>query len=452
MNPNEIARKLRASEVQLVRFLYCDFGGVIRGKAASPDRIVAHIGDGLGLANAMLSMTALDVIPPDASNTLVGEVRLVPDPDSFVILPYAPRSAQMNCDLVDLDHRPSPLCPRSFLKRMIGQLVERGFVMDAAFENEWYLARQNSDGSFSPFDRTPALSATGMESAEVIVQDVITALLAQGIQVEQYAPELGPGQQEISIRHAPALQAADHQITYRQTCRAIAPKHNVMALFAPKPFLNEAGSGAHIHFSLWNKARTRNLFADMKDPTGHGLTRMAYQFIGGVLKHLPALLAIAAPTVNSYRRLQPRAWSTAFNVWGIDNREAAIRVPSRYWSDEMDCCNLEFKPSDPSANPYLIMGALIAAGLDGLDQQIEPPLPLDEEPGQLSDEARAERGITRLPSSLGEALDALERDELVCAALGTAMTQEYLIVKRAEIKAFAEKDTSFELQQHSVKF
>ena len=452
MNPNEIARKLRASDVQLVRFLYCDFGGVIRGKAAAPDRIVNHIGDGLGLASALLSMTALDVIPPEATNTLVGEVRLVPDPDSFVILPYATRNAQMNCDLIGLDHRPSPLCPRSFLKRMVAQLVERGFIMDAAFENEWYLARQNSDGSFSPFDRTPGLSATGMESAEPIVQDIITALLAQGIMVEQYAPELGPGQQEISIRHTPALTAADHQISYRQTCRAIAPKHNAVAIFAPKPFLNEAGSGAHIHFSLWNKARTRNMFADLKDPAGNGLSKLAYHFIAGVLKHLPGLLAIAAPTVNSYRRLQPRAWSAAFNTWGIDNREAAIRVPSRYWSDEMDCVNLEFKPSDPSTNPYLALGALIAAGMDGLDQQLEAPPPLDREPGQLSDEERTERGIVRLPASLGEALDALERDDLLCDALGSAMTQEYLVVKHAELKAFAEKDTSFELQQHSVKF
>lgn len=450
MNPNEIARKLRATEVQLVRFLYCDYGGVIRGKAAYVDQILARMGDGLGLPRAMMSMTALDVIPPEATNTLIGEVRLVPDPDSFIMLPYAPRSAQMMCDLVELDHRPWALCPRGFLKRMIVRLAERGYLMDAAFENEWYLARQNSDGSFSPFDRTPALSATGIESAEAIVQDMVSALVAQGVAVEQYVAELGPGQQEITVRHAPVLQAADQQITYRQTCRAIAPRHNIYAVFAPKPFLNEAGSGAHIHWSLWNKSRTRNLFSDLKEP--HGLSRLAQYFIAGVLKHMPALVALSAPTVNSYRRLQPRLWSAAYNTWGIDHREAALRVPSRFWSDEMDSTNLEFKPSDPTANPYLALGALIAAGLDGIEHEILPPTPLEREPSQMSDEERNERGIARLPTSLGEALDALERDEVLVGALGPALAHEYLLVKRAEIRAYAEKDTSFELQQHSVRF
>lgn len=449
MDNTALAERAKKNGVRLVRFLYCDNGGTIRGKTTYIDHLADRMAQGIGLVMGMMSMTGMDFLPPNASFGPVGEVRLVPDPDTFTILPYAPRSAQMVCDMLTLDHRPWALDPRAFLKRMIARASQRGMLLDAVFENEFYLIRQTEHG-YEPLDRSLCFGGIGMDSAEAVIQDIVAALSAQGVVVEQYMPELGPGQQEMSTRHAPALRAADNQITYRQTVRAVAAQHGLVASFAPKPFAGEAGSGAHIHCSAWNKRRTRNLFADPDDP--NGLTQLAYSFVAGVLKHLPALLALTTPTVNSFRRLQPHFWSSAYTAWGVENREAAVRIPTRYWGNESGSTNLELKASDPSNNPYLALGALIAAGLDGVEGELQPGPPVDQDPGNWSDEERAERGIQRYPTTLDAALDALQQDAVLLDALGAPLAKEYVLVKRAEVEHFRGKGDDYELEQHRFKY
>ncbi len=267
---------------------------------------------------------------------------------------------------------------------------------------------------------------------------------------EQYYAELGPGQQELPVRFADTLQAADNQITVRETVRGVAARHGLLASFAPKPFPDEAGNGAHIHFSLWGAGGEQNVFHHSGGR--YGLSDIGFAFIGGVLAHLPALVALTAPTVNSYRRLQPRFWSSAYTAWGPDNREGAIRVPSQRKGIEMESTNLELKPSDPSSNPYLSLGALLAAGLDGIQNKHDPGEPTLVDPDTLSEAERSRRGIRRLPTSLGEALDALERDEVLREALGETLAKEYLAVKRSEVRAFDGKDAAFEIEQHFYKF
>ncbi|HBY95844.1 MAG TPA: glutamine synthetase [Chloroflexi bacterium] len=449
MTTDEIVRQAKERGVQLVRFLYCDNGGIIRGKTTHVDHLAQRMESGIGLVKGMMSMTNLDFLAPGATYGPVGEVRLVPDPDTFTVLPYASRSAQMMADMLTLDHTPWELDPRSFLKRMIARVQEQGISLDAVFENEFYLA-QKADGGFVPLDRSLCFSGIGMDAAEETMQDIVSALTAQGLVVEQYYPELGPGQQELSIRHAPALRAADNQITYRQTVRAVAAQHGLVASLAPKPFASEAGNGAHIHWSAWNADHTRNLLLDPDDR--FGLSPLAYQFIAGVVKHLPALLALTTPTVNSFRRLQPHFWSSAYTAWGLENREAGVRVPTRYWGDEAGSTNMELKASDPSSNPYLALGALIAAGLDGVEHELEPGPSVDQDPGTLSEEELARRGVRRYPTTLAAALDELERDDVLVAALGAPLAREYILVKRAEAAAFEGKDATFELQQYFYKF
>lgn len=440
-------------DLQLVRFLYCDLGGIIRGKATHVEHLAMRMASGIGLVKGMISMTALDFLAPDAAFGPVGEVRLIPDAATFTRLPYAPRSAQMIADLMELDGSAWALDPRSFLKRMIASAAQRGMYIDAAFENEFYLLRKTEAGmtrGVEPFDSSLCFSGIGMDSAERVMQDIIAALTAQNLIVEQYMPELGPGQQELSIRHADALRAADNQITYRQTIRAVAAQHDLIASFAPKPFAEQAGSGAHIHWSAWNKTHTKNLFADARDP--NGLSELAYHFIGGVLKHLPALLALTTPTINSFRRLQPHFWSSAFAVWGLENREAAVRVPTRYWGHESETTNLELKASDPSNNPYLALGALIAAGLDGVENKTNPGKATEIDPANWSDKERAARNIHRYPTTLSAALDALAHDTVLQNALGAPLAQEYLAVKRAEAEHFEGKGDGYELAQYRFKF
>jgi glutamine synthetase len=444
-----VVRECRAAKVQLVRFLYCGNDGVVRGKAAATRFLPSFLESGIGLTVAMQSFNMLDQLVAEGSFGPVGEVRLVPDPTSFILLPYAPGSARMLCDMLTLDGQPWDACPRSFLRRMIDRAAGQGFVFKAAVENEFTLARREND-RYVPIDHSPCFSTIGMEAARPVMTEIIEALSAQLVHPEQYYAELGPGQQELPVRYAEVLRAADNQITVRETVRAVAWRHGLYASFAPKPFPDEAGNGAHIHFSLWRAATDTNAF---HDPRGdHGISDIARAFIGGVLAHLPALVALTAPTVNSYRRLQPRFWSSAYIAWGPDNKEAAIRLPTPYRSAQAESTNFELKPADAAANPFLALGALLAAGLDGLANKRDPGAPTLVDPDTLSDAERARRGIRRLPKTLGEALDELERDEVLREALGDTLAKEYLIVKRSEVRAFAEGDAAFEIDQHFYKF
>jgi glutamine synthetase len=444
-----IVRRCRSANIQLVRFLYCGNDGVIRGKACHAEFLRSYLESGIALTVAMQSFNMLDQLVPEGSFGPVGEIVLAPDLGTFAALPYAPASARLFCDMVTLDGQPWDPCPRSFLKRMIERGREAGVVLKAAFENEFTLARRE-DGRYVPLDTSPCFSTIGLESSGPVMMDIIPALIAQGVQPEQHYAELGPGQQELPVRYADALRAADNQLTVRDTVRAVASRHGLLASFAPKPFPDQAGNGSHIHFSLWRMLDGANHFYD---PQGaHGFSEAGLAFMGGVLAHMPALLALTAPTVNSYRRLQPRFWSSAYTAWGPDNKEATLRLPSKRRGLEMQSTNVEFKPCDASCNPYLALGGLLAAGLDGLERKLDPGEATLVDPDTLSESERARRGIRRYPTSLAESLDALERDEVMVAALGAALAREYLIVKRSEARAFEGKDAAYEIDQHFYKF
>jgi glutamine synthetase len=439
----------RPPAVHLVRFLYCGNDGVIRGKACHAEFLDSYLASGIGLTVAMQSFNVLDELVPEGSFGPVGEIRLRADPDTLAVLPYAPKSARLLCDMVTLDGEPWAACPRSFLRRTLERGRALGLVPKAAFENEFTLARQEGT-QFVPLDRSPCFSTIGLDAAGPVMLDVVEALLAQGVQPEQCYAELGPGQQELPVRFADGLRAADNQITVRDTVRGVAARHGLLASFAPKPFLNEAGNGSHVHLSLWRTRDDTNAFHSPAGP--HALSDLAHAFIGGVLSHLPGLLALTAPSVNSYRRLQPRFWSSAYTAWGPDNKEATIRVPSKRRGLEAESTNLEYKPCDPSCNPYLALGGLLAAGLDGVERKLDPGEALLVDPDTLTEAERERRGIRRYPVSLGEALDALERDEVLRAALGEGLAREYLAVKRSEVRGFADREAAFELAQHFYKY
>jgi glutamine synthetase len=453
----ERARVLEVCErlgLDLVRFLYVDHGGVVRGKATSRARLEERLATGIGLTVAMQAMSMLDELAPVDGLGPVGEVRLVPDTESFVPLPWAPGAGAMVADLVRLDGEPWQACPRAFLKRAVDELATEGYELLAAFEPELTLGRRlpgeaaGDPARLVPLDESLCFSTTGFGLAHDYAIELVRALQAQGLTVEQYYPELGHGQQELSIRHAPALRAADNQVWFRETARGVAWRQGLWASLAPKPVPDQAGNGAHVHASLW--ADGRNAFWDAGD--ARGLSGVAYHWIGGLLAHLPGLVALTCGSVNSYRRLAPQTWSSAFTCWGMDNREAAVRVPSRMWGLDEASTNLELKPSDATGNPYLALGACIHAGLDGLRNKLDPGRPVDVDPAGLSRRTRSRRGIDRLPESLGAALDALEADELLMEALGPLRRTAYLAVKRSEVATFAAHDVDFECAQHAAKF
>ena len=449
MDAGDVVRQAEDAGLRLVRFLWCGNDGTVRAKASSMRGLEERIGTGIGLTVAMQAMNNLDQLQPVEGMGPVGEIRLVPDLSTFRVLPYAPRLGAMLADHVRLDGSPAPVCQRSFLKRMEARLGERGARLEVAFENEFSLATV-VDGAFVPIDSGLCFSTISATVAQDFVDELAAALDEQGIGLEQYYSELGHGQHEISTPHAPALRAADEQLLVRETIRGVATRHGFVASLAPKPWPENAGNGCHIHFSLWDAEGSRNRFHD--ESTADGLSAEARSFVAGVLEHLPALCALTAPSFNSYRRIVPQYWAGAFVCWGHDNREAPVRVPSTFRGMEEASTNVELKAADASSNPWLAVGGVIAAGLDGLERGLEPPEPVEVDPLTLGEEERERLGIAALPGSQAEALDALEADELLTEALGPVLAESYLAVRRSEWAAYSEGDEAFEQQGHFSKY
>lgn len=417
-----------------MRFLYCDPSGVIRGKNVHVDRLAGKLVEGVGLTRAQNAVNMLEALSYVEGMEPVGEVRVVPDLDTYTTLPWVPYTGALLCDQLDHDGTDWGCCPRSFLKRVIGMAAARGIRVQAAFENEFYLARER-DGVVVPYANGPVYSSAGMDRAAVVMDDIVAALEAQGIEVEQAINEYGPGQQEIAIRYRDALAAADTQLKFRDTVRGVAENgHGLIASFAPKPFADGIGSGAHVHFSLWNPEGTRNLLYDA-DAGDRLLSTVGRAFVAGVLDHLPALVALTCPSYNSYERLAPDAWAGSTVSWGPDNRECSVRVASPFRGREAESTNVELKACDPSSNPYLALGGLILAGLDGIDRGLEPPEPSLTNPSRMDAAERERCGIRPLPASLAEALDRLEADPMLYPALGDLLGRCLVTNRRAEIAA-----------------
>jgi glutamine synthetase len=458
-NVEAAVRKAQDDRLELVRFLYVDHGGVIRGKAAALQFLPERIESGIGHTRAMMAMTMLDSLQPVEGLGPVGEVRIKPDPQTLVALPYAPGAGAMLADLVEPDGSPWDACARTFLKEAIAALADSGYAAEAAFEPEFTVGRREPDPDggpdrLVPIDDSLCYSLTGFHQAHDYIIELVQAMNAQGLQVEHYYPELGHGQHEMPIKYADALRAADNHVLYRETVRGVAFRRGLWASLAPKPIADQAGNGTHLHISLAEPAAdgspAKAVFADSSDR--YGLSDIGYHFIAGLLAHLPGLVALTCGSVNSYRRLQPQFWSSAYTVWGMDNREAAVRICSPLQGDASSSVNLELKPSDSSANPYLALGAVIQAGLDGIRRKLDPGDAVNVDPATLSEQQRSAAGARRLPRSLDEAVDALAADELLMSVLGPLRSTAYLAVRRAEAATFAEHDTAWECFQHFARF
>jgi glutamine synthetase len=446
---DDVVKQADAAGLRFVRFLWCGNDGTIRAKASSRHGLDGRLRAGIGLTLAMQAMNSLDQLQPVAGMGPVGELRLVPAPETFRVLPYAPASGAVLVDQMALDGEPAPVCQRALLKRQVARLAEQGAVLEAAFENEFTLA-VSADGGYRPVDESLCFSTIGMAASQDYVGALADALERQEIVLEQYYAELGHGQQEISTGHAPAVRAADEQLLVRETIRGVAARLGYVASLAPKPWPEAAGNGCHIHFSLWSEDGSRNLFHDAS--RSDRLSDTARRFIAGVLHHLPGLCGLTAPSFNSYRRIVPHYWAGAFIAWGHDNREAPVRVPSVFAGLEEVSTNAELKAADATCNPYLALGGLIAAGLDGIERSLEPPEPVEVDPATIPAHEREARGIQPLPATQEEALDALEADEVLTAALGPVLTESYLAVRRSEWSTYSGEDAGFEQRGHFLKY
>jgi glutamine synthetase len=428
----EIAGKLRQEEVHGVVLSYVDTAGITRIKTVPVGRLARAARWGVGmstvfdvfLSNDLITSTA-DLGNPD------GDLRLVPDLDRLVVLAGQPGWAWAPVDRYTQSGEVWAACQRSFARTMVDQAAAAGLVFKMAIEVEWALGHGDVE-DFVPACTGPAYGMTRLIELSDYARDVLAGLDSQGIEVDQLHPEYSDGQFELSVAANDPVGAADDSVLVRQTIRALSQLHGLRTSFAPSVVAGHVGNGGHVHLSAWRDGQ--NLFAGGAGP--HGMTEEGEAIAAGILDLLPALLAIGAPAPASYLRLVPSHWAGVFACWGLETRETALRFVTGNAGIEGTAANLEVKCFDLAANPYLLVGALIAAALDGLGNRRRLPPPVDGDPARFSADELAERGIRRLPTSLEESTGALAASPTLRAALGDTLTDAVLAVRRAEADRF----------------
>ena len=413
-----------------VRFVFVDHGGIPKTKAVHRDGFERRVRAGVGLAKGVLALDPSGMLHPESGLSPVGECRLVPDLSTLTPLPFARGQAIVACDMTEPDATtPWEGCPRSALKRVLGRLADRGYRSIASYEAEFYVW-----GPEGPLDRTPYAASFALTAAAEFVANLAETLEEMGIRPEQCHAEVGHGNLELSVGEAEALAAADRRVMVLEAIRGVAHAMGLQTTMAPKPYLDGAGNGHHLHVSLYGAQDDAPVLFDASGK----LSNSGSGFVGGLLEHLPAVMAFTAPSPNSYQRLAPGMWSSAYAAYGPDNREAAVRLASPVAGAESATANVELKPMDVTANPYLALAAVLAAGMDGIERNLDPGEPAMVDPATLSEEERASKGIYPLPSTLDESLDALEEDGVLIEALGEPLVRTHLAVGRAQARMAGE--------------
>lgn len=415
---------------ELALLCWSDYVGLTRCRGVPATEIAGRMEHGLGWAVAGQALTPFAEIAPNPWGPMK-EVRQVPVPETRTrvdIWDDAPAFHMYMCDSRNEDGSTWECCTRGFMKAALDDFArETGLDFVAAFEHEFTLVGEG-------LPQAPPFSLEAMRNAAEFTGDLAAALQMAGVQPETVEPEYGYLQYEVTTSPGVGAMAGDRAIITREIIREAARRRGIRATFSPKPSLDSVGNGAHVHFSFLD-LEGRNAAHDLQGTTG--ASQVAQQFIAGVLRHMPAMTALVAPSPVSYYRLGPHHWSCGFASFGIQNREAAVRIcpsPERDPAKQAKTFNMELRPPDATASPYMVVGALVRAGLEGIRDKLPLPAACDRDPADLSEDERAALGIRPLPATLAEALDALDADERARAWLPKTMYESYVAVKRTEIE------------------
>jgi glutamine synthetase len=422
----ELAPSLADQGVVGVATSFVDNAGISRVKAVPVAKLADLAAWGAGFSTAFDYFRADDwVAAPRSGEGPVGDQRIVPDLGRLVVLAAQSGWAWAPGDRYEQDGKPHPQDSRLLLKRLVDKWAERGVTFKSAFEIEWVISAGNG-GDFVPAAVGPAYGLARLGAVSDYGRDLLEAFTAQGIRVEQLHPEYAPGQFEISVAAESPVHAADTSVLARATIRAVGTAYGFRTSFSPKVDAAGVGNGGHLHVSPWRDGD--NLMAGGSGR--YGMTPDGESFAGGVLAHLPALLALGAPSVVSYLRLVPQHWAGAYACWGLENREAALRLVTGSTGSEAWSANLEVKCVDLHANPYLLLAGVLAAGADATPL----PEPVDVDPASLDDDELSRRGVARLPTTLGEALDAFLADQVLAEAFGAPLVASIVAVRESELE------------------
>ena len=442
MNGEDVIKKIKEDGIKFVSFQFTDVNGVVKSVDGPLNQVERALNDGIWFDGSSVEGFA---------RIQESDMHLVIDPDTYAVLPWTPdemKRARVLCDIYQPNGEPFAGDPRGVLKRKLARLKEeRNWILNVGPEPEFFLFLRNGKETIHPVphDIGGYFDFSANDEAVQVRTELMGTLSEMGLEIEVGHHEVALGQHEIDFRFADALKTADNVLTLKYAVKAIAAQHGLIASFMPKPVFGINGSGMHCHQSIFD-LEGNNLFYDQQDPLQ--LSSLAYQFMAGQLHHAKALSAIVAPTVNSYKRLVPGYEAPVYIGWGQVNRSALIRIPQPM-PDKPNTVRLELRFPDPSSNPYLAFNAMLAAGLDGIDQSLPCPKPLNQlNVYELSDEARRNLGIEMLPGSLFEALNAFEADEVLKSALGNNLTEAFLKARREEWEDFRIHVTDWELSRY----
>jgi glutamine synthetase len=432
----EALAKIEEHEVEYALLWFTDLEGHLKSFAIKRDEIAGALDDGMGFDGS--SITGFNAIEES-------DMIAIPDPATFVIMPRREGEAvvaRMICDIVTPDGQPYEGDPRYVLRRALERMRAMGFdTFNVGPELEYFLFK-DATGT-ETLDEGGYFAMTTMDAATELRNETIRALKDVGIRVEYHHHEVGPSQHEIDMQFAPALEMADHTVTYRLIVKEVAKKAGFHATFMPKPLFGENGSGMHTHQSLFSEGR--NAFFD-SDDRWH-LSDTAKAFIAGQLRHAREISAVFAQWVNSYKRLVPGYEAPVYVAWSQRNRSALIRIPL-YKPGSEHATRAEIRCPDPACNPYLTFAALLHAGLEGIERGYELPEPMETNLYHLTPEQREQRGIVALPETLGEAIDELAHSELARHALGPHIFDRYVELKRKEWDEYRVQLTQWERDRY----
>jgi glutamine synthetase len=439
--------KAKADGIRFVQLQFTDVLGIVKAVT-----IPIHQLEGSVLHGTWFDGSSIEGFTRIAES----DQYLMPDMSTFAEIPWQPASgrrgtARIICDVFTPRGEPFVGDPRFVLRRQVLRAQKLGYIVNMGPELEFFLFNRDANGKVAPLPHDLAgYFDFSTDLAQEVRQDMVDALEAFGIKVEAAHHEVAAGQHEIDFEYSDALRTADNAVTFKFALKAIAQQHGLYATFMPKPIFGINGSGMHTHQSLFSIADQRNAFADPANK--YGLSDLARSYMAGILAHARAMIAILAPTVNSYKRLVPGYEAPTYITWGRTNRSALIRVPMISPGKSIEGTRAEVRCPDPSSNTYLAFAVMIAAGLDGVERGLQLSEPVEESLFEMDAARVSERGIRELPGTLGEAMDELRSDPVICEALGEHVLEHYLEAKQAEWDEYRAQVTQWELDRYLEAF
>jgi len=436
----DIIKEVEERDVEFIRLQFTDMFGHLKNMAITKSQLEKALDN-----QFRFDGYCIDGIDEEGKSDMC----LYPDLSTFEIFPWRPQQgkvARLICDVYNSDGQPFEGSPRYILKRAIEHAKEMGYTFEVGPECEFFLFHMDENGLPTTITHEQAgyLDISPLDLGENARRDMVLSLEDMGFEIEASHHELAPAQHEIDFKYDEALCTADNIMTFKMAVKTIAKRHGLHATFMPKPKANQNGSGMHLNMTL--RKDGVNAFVDEKDELG--LSKEAYYFIGGIMKHIKGMTAITNPIVNSYKRLIPGYEAPVYVAWSHTNRSPLIRVPAQ----KGDHTKVELRSPDSAANPYLALAVCLEAGLDGIKNKIMPPKSVDTNLFKISYEECVQRGIEVLPLTLSQALEEMEKDEFVKQVLGEKFVNRYIEDKTREWEQFKQQVTPWEIEKYLFQY